>query len=78
MNGACNVVSESTASDLSKKILNSASKAASKSVNYVTDSRNTFTIIRALVMICGAIASIDYVFAGGNQRTSYGTRGFGS
>jgi len=76
MNGAGNVVSESTTSGLGKKILNSASKAASKSVNYVTDSRNTFTIIRGLLMIGGAIASIDYVSAEGSQRTSYATRGF--
>ena len=77
MNGAGNVISESTTgSGLGKKILDKASRVASNSFNYVTDSKNTFTIIRGLVLAGGVIAGADYTSAEGNQRTSYATRAF--
>jgi hypothetical protein len=77
MNGVGNVINESTTgSGLSKKILDKASKVASNSFNYVTDSKNTFTIIKGLVVAGGIIASADYTSAEGNQRTSYATRAF--
>jgi len=61
---------------LGKKILDKASRVASNSFNYVTDSKNTFTIIKGLVVAGGIIASADYTLAEGNQRTSYATRAF--
>jgi len=77
MNGAGNVISESTTgSGLGKKILDKASRVASNSFNYVTDSKNTFTIIRGLVLAGGVIASADYASAEGSHRTTYVTRAF--
>ena len=77
MNGAGNVINESvTGSGLGKKILGRASKAVVKSFHYVTDSKNTLTIISGLVAAGGIIAGVDYTSAEASHRTSYATRAF--
>jgi hypothetical protein len=76
MNGG-GVVNESiSGSGLGKKLLWGASKVATKSFNYVTDTKNTPTIISCLVGVGTIIAGADYTSAEANQRTSYVTRAF--
>ncbi len=71
------VVNESIAgSGLSKKFLSGVSKVATKSFNYVTDTKNTFTIIRCLAGVGTFIAGADYASAEASQRTSYVSRAF--
>ena len=80
MNGVGNVVSESATGSglgkIGKRVLNNVSKSAAKSFNYVTDSKNTFTIIRGLAGAGTVILGADYSFADANSRTSYLTRAF--
>jgi hypothetical protein len=71
------VVNESIAgSGLSKKFLSGVSKVATKSFDYVTDTKNTFTIIRCLAGVGTFIAGADYASAEASQRTSYVSRAF--
>lgn len=75
VNGIGNTVSESTGlSGLGKKILNSATKVASKSFNYATDTKNTFEIFKGLVLVGSVIVGVDYAIAEGSHRTTYVTR----
>ena len=78
MNGGGAINESITGSGLGKKLWGGTAKVAIKSFNYVTDTKNTFTIIRCLVGVCTFITGADYTSAEASQRTSYVSRAFES
>lgn len=73
MNGAGNVVGEA-GSGFSQKVIKSASKAATKSYNYLADAKNLPTIMKVSAGVGTFIFGLDYTTAEATHRTSYVTK----
>lgn len=73
MNGVGNVVGE-TGSGFGKKVIANASRVTIRSYNYLIDTKNLPTIIKASVGAGTFIFGLDYTAAEASQRTSYATK----
>jgi hypothetical protein len=68
------VVEAASGSGLTQKVLKIASKAASKSTVYLTDTKNLPQILKAAGLVAGSIFSFDYVLAEASHRTTSVTK----
>ena len=73
MNGVGNAVGEA-GSVFSQKVIKSTSRVATKSYNYLTDTKNLPTIIKVSMGASTLIFGLDYTTAEATHKTSYLTR----